>query len=230
MKIQIIEDLLQIFYPKLCLICEYPLFENEVFACTTCRHDLPVLFFKDATKNELWRKFYGRIPVEEINTLLSFSKEGKTKKLIHELKYNGNENIGIFLRNWIGELLIENKQFAEVDFIVPVPLHPKKLKKRGYNQLTKFGERVSFYLNKPLKQNILLKINATKTQTFKQGFERFENNELKFSLQDTTIFANKHILLIDDVLTTGATLEACSKELLKTPNIKISILTMSFTR
>jgi len=189
-----------------------------------------VLFFKDATKNELWRKFYGRIPVEEINTLLSFSKEGKTKKLIHELKYNGNENIGIFLGNWIGELLIENKQFAEVDFIVPVPLHSKKLKKRGYNQLIKFGERVSFYLNKPLKQNILLKINATETQTFKQGFERFENNELKFSLQDTTIFANKHILLIDDVLTTGATLEACSKELLKTPNIKISILTMSFTR
>ena len=89
---------------------------------------------------------------------------------------------------------------------------------------------MSFYLNKPLKQNILLKINATETQTFKQGFERFENNELKFSLQDTTIFANKHILLKDDVLTTGATLEACSKELLKTPNIKISILTMSFTR
>jgi len=161
---------------------------------------------------------------------LSFSKEGKTKKLIHELKYNGNENIGTFLGNWIGELLIENKQFTEVDFIVPVPLHPKKLKKRGYNQLTKFGERVSFYLNKPLKQNILLKIDATKTQTFKQSFERFDNNELKFALQDASILANKHILLIDDVLTTGATLEACSKELLKSPNIKISILTMSFTR
>jgi competence protein ComFC len=229
-KIQIIEDLLQIFYPKLCLICEYQLFENEVFACTICRHDLPVLFFKDATNNEISRKFYGRIPLEETNTLLSFSKEGKTKKLIHELKYNGNENIGTFLGNWIGELLIENKQFTEVDFIVPVPLHPKKLKKRGYNQLTKFGERVSFYLNKPLKQNILLKIDATKTQTFKQSFERFDNNELKFALQDASILANKHILLIDDVLTTGATLEACSKELLKSPNIKISILTMSFTR
>lgn len=83
MKIQIIEDLLQIFYPKLCLICEYQLFENEVFACTICRHDLPVLFFKDATNNEISRKFYGRIPLEETNTLLSFSKEGKTKKLIH---------------------------------------------------------------------------------------------------------------------------------------------------
>jgi len=98
-KIQIIEDLLQIFYPKLCLICEYQLFENEVFACTICRHDLPVLFFKDATNNEISRKFYGRIPLEETNTLLSFSKEGKTKKLIHELKYNGNENIGTFLGN-----------------------------------------------------------------------------------------------------------------------------------
>ena len=227
MKIQIIKDLLELFFPKLCLICEHQLIENEIFACLICRHDLPVLFFRNPYENEILKKFYGRLPLEEANTLLDYTKEGKTKKLIHELKYNGNENIGTFLGNWIGELLIENKQFTEVDFIVPVPLHPKKLNKRGYNQLTKFGERLSFYLKKPLKQNILLKIDATKTQTFKQRFERFENNDSKFSIQDTTIFSNKHILLIDDVLTTGATLEACCKELLKTPNIKISILTMS---
>ena len=107
---------------------------------------MPVLFFKDATKNELLRKFYGRIPVEEINTLLSFSKEGKTKKLIHELKYNGNENIGIFLGNWIGELLIENKQFSEVDFIVPVPLHHKKLKRKRIQSTYKVWRAREFLL------------------------------------------------------------------------------------
>ena len=230
MKLQIIKDLLQIFYPQLCLICEDILLQNEPFVCLFCRHDLPVLFYKDSTNNEIIRKFYGRIPVEEANTLLTFHKEGKIKKLIHALKYNGNENIGIFLDNWTGELLTENKQFTGVDFIVPVPLHTKKLKKRGYNQLTKFGERLSSYLKKPLKENILLKVDPTKTQTFKQRFERFEDNELKFSIEDTRIFANKHILLIDDVLSTGATLEACSKKLQKTSNIKISILTMSLTR
>ena len=125
MKLQIIEDLVLLFFPKLCLICGRPLLTNEVFACLICQHDLPVLFYNDASDNEILRKFNGRIPLEEANTLLSFTKEGKTKKLIHELKYNGNENIGAFLGNWIGELLFENKQFTEVDFIVLVPLHPK---------------------------------------------------------------------------------------------------------
>lgn len=200
MKIQILADILKIFFPKLCALCKHQLLENEIFACLICRHDLPVLFFKNASKNDMIQKFYGRIPLENANTLLSFSKEGKTKKLIHEFKYKGNENIGEFLGNWLGELLLENNQFTDIDFIVPVPLHPKKLKVRGYNQLTKFGEWLSFYLKKPLKQNILLKTNASKTQTFKKRFDRFENIDSQFSLMDTAIFSNKHILLIDDVL------------------------------
>ena len=225
----LLKSFINIFYPKLCAICEQLLLENETIACTVCRHDLPVLFFKDARKNKIFENFYGRIPIEEANTLLSFAKEGKAKKLIHELKYKGNEHIGAFLGNWLGELILENNQFSDIDYIVPVPLHPKKLKLRGYNQLTTFGERLSFHLNKPLKENVLLKISSSKTQTFKQRFERFENVAAKFSLVDTTIFTNKHLLLIDDVVTTGATLVACSNELLKTKNIKISILTMTYT-
>lgn len=225
----LIKNFINLFYPKLCIICNNLLLENENYVCTICRHDLPILYFKNSKKNTILEIFYGKIPIEEANTLLSFTKEGKTKKLIHQLKYKGNESVGEFLGNWLGELIIEKSHFLDIDYIVPVPLHSKKFKKRGYNQVTKFGKRISFHLKKPLEENILLRTFSSKTQTFKQRFERFENIDTQFLLTDKNIFANKHILLIDDVVTTGATLEACSKELLKAKNIKISILTMSFT-
>lgn len=221
--------MLHLFYPRQCAVCDGLLLENETIACLLCRHDLPLLFYKDTTENDIFKKFYGRIPIETANTLLSFTKEGKTKKIIHALKYRGNEDVGLFLGNWLGALVVENKQFTDIDFIVPVPLHPKKLKARGYNQLTKFGKQLSFHLNKPLNETVLLKTDRSNTQTYKQRFERFENTQSKFSVADNTVFKNKHILLIDDVITTGATLEACSNELLKTPNIKISVLTLSLT-
>lgn len=224
----IFKKFINLFYPNICAICELPLIRNEAIACTLCRHDLPVIYAKDSRKNTLLEKFYGRIPIEEANTLLSFTKEGITKKLIHELKYKGNEQIGDFLGDWLGALILENKHFSKIDCIVPVPLHSKRLKERGYNQLTRFGQRLSFHLQKPLKENLLIKISATKTQTFKQRFERFENVDSQFSIINTKVFENQHVLLIDDVITTGATLEACCTQLLKTKKIRISILTLSF--
>ncbi|WOC39505.1 ComF family protein [Polaribacter sp. HL-MS24] len=224
---QFLKNLINLFYPNTCAICELPLLQNEAIACTLCRHDLPVIYSKDACNNPIVEKFYGRISIEEANTLLRFTKEGKTKKLIHELKYRGNEQIGEFLGDWLGVLILENKHFSEIDCIVPVPLHSKRLKERGYNQLTKFGKRLSFHLQIPLKENFLVKISANKTQTFKNRYERFKNVDTRFSITHTKVFENQHILLIDDVITTGATLEACCKELLKTQKIKISILTLS---
>ena len=123
----------------------------------------------------------------------------------------------------------KNKEFSTVDFIVPVPIHAKKKKIRGYNQVTKFGECLSMHLNVPLNEDVLIRQSATKTQTLKSRFERFNDLESKFSARNTAVFKEKHILIIDDVITTGATLEACAQELLKTPGIKISILTMSYT-
>ena len=224
-----LKDFLGIFYPDLCANCENQLEKNENTICTFCRHDLPLTNFTNYSKNKIAETFYGRIIIHKANTLLFYRKEGITKKLIHELKYKGNEEIGSFFGNWLGEILKQNNEFSDINLIVPVPLHPQKLKQRGYNQVSKFGEKLSYHLNKPFLENVLLRTSTSKTQTFKARFERFNNNDTKFQSNNTSRFKNKHILLIDDVITTGATIESCAKELQKTEGVKISILTMAYT-
>jgi competence protein ComFC len=226
---KILNDFFRIFYPDLCANCENQLEKNENTICTFCRHDLPLTNFTNYSENKIAKTFYGRIIIEKANTLLFYRKEGITKKLIHELKYKGNEEIGSFFGNWLGEILKQNNEFSDINLIVPVPLHPKKLKQRGYNQVSKFGEKLSYHLNKPFLENVLLRTSTSKTQTFKARFERFNNNDTKFQSNNTSSFKNKHILLIDDVITTGATIESCAKELQKTEGVKISILTMAYT-
>jgi competence protein ComFC len=224
-----LKDFFRIFYPDLCANCENQLEKNENTICTFCRHDLPLTNFTNYSENKIAKTFYGRIIIEKANTLLFYRKEGITKKLIHELKYKGNEEIGSFFGNWLGEILKQNNEFSDINLIVPVPLHPKKLKQRGYNQVSKFGEKLSYHLNKPFLENVLLRTSTSKTQTFKARFERFNNNDTKFQSNNTSSFKNKHILLIDDVITTGATIESCARELQKTEGVKISILTMAYT-
>ena len=226
---KILKDLLYLFYPKLCAVCELKLVENETIICTLCRHDLPLTNFTNFRENKVTKTFYGRTLIHKGFALLYYRKKGSARKLIQDLKYRNNQEIGVFFGNWLGEILSENKEFESIDCIVPVPLHPKKLKKRGYNQVTKFGELLSFHLDKPLIEHKLKRISATKTQTLKARFERFTNNDTKFELEEDTFFNNKHVLLIDDVITTGATLEACANEFQKATNAKISILTMAFT-
>lgn len=226
---RLLRDLFNIFYPKLCVVCDEKLIENEFVICTLCRHDLPLTNFQDYTNNKVTQTFFGKVLIEKGYALLFYRKKGSTQKMIHDLKYKGNEKIGVFFGNWLGELLKENNAFATVDCIIPVPLHPKKLRERGYNQVSKFGERLSFFLDIPFVENELIRMSSNKTQTFKARFERFNNTDTKFQLQNQTCFNNKHILLIDDVITTGATLESCAIEFSKLENCKISILTMAYT-
>jgi ComF family protein len=226
---QILKDLFNLFYPKLCANCDNQLIHNENVLCTFCRHDLPLTNYTNYLENKITKTFYGRVAIEKANALLFYRKEGITKKLIHELKYKGNEEVGSFFGNWLGEILKENKEFLDIDLIIPVPLHPKKQRQRGYNQVTEFGKSLSHHLEKPLIENILLRTSTSKTQTFKARFDRFNNIDTTFKLSNLTTLKNKHVLLIDDVITTGATLEACAKELQKTAGIKISILTMAYT-
>mgnify|MGYP000906254986 CR=1 FL=1 len=224
-----LKDVLHLFFPKICITCESKLLQSEKIICTLCRHDLPMICYKDYKYNKITKAFYGRIPIEKATSFLFYRKDGKTKDLIHHLKYKGNQEIGTFIGDWFGQILANSNEFNTIDCIIPVPLHPKKQKQRGYNQLTTFGLSLSKQLKKPYITGVLIRTSATKTQTLKQRFERFSNSSTKFSVPDRSKLTNKHILLIDDVITTGATLESCCKELLTSENIKISIVTMAYT-
>lgn len=229
MTMSFLNDIINLFYPKVCALCSNQLVENENVLCTFCRHDLALTNFKSFTNNKVTQSFYGKLPIEKGYALLFYRKEGSTQHLIHQLKYYGKQEIGTFFGDWLGSLLATSKEFNSIDFLIPVPLHKKRLKKRGYNQVTTFGKRLSYHLQKPFLENYLTRVSSTKTQTFKARFERFTNVNTKFSIRKKEKFVNKHIVLIDDVITTGATLEACANEFLTISGCKISVLTIAFT-
>ena len=221
--------LFNLFYPKVCMCCDTHLLDQETLICLACQFDLPFVDNGDFIRNPVTKIFDGRVPIEMGASFLFYHEIGKTKQLIHELKYKGNENVGVYLANWFGKQLTSSQLFASCDCIVPVPLHRSKLKQRGYNQLTQFGRQLSKLIEVPYNETILQRISFTKTQTKKKRLDRFQNTHSRFVVEQPELISNKHILLIDDVITTGATLESCCRELLKGENVKISILTMAIT-
>jgi len=208
---KIVKHLFNLFYPSTCICCEQNLLDQEKIICIECRADLPFAENGDFISNPLTLIFEGRVLIEKGASFLYYHPSGKVKKLIHELKYKNNQEVGEFLGKWFGERLLKSTKFKDIDFILPVPLHIKKQQKRGYNQLTKFGDSLSTVLHTKYLENVLIRSSTSKTQTFKNRVERFKNLMTNFSITDTTFLKNKHVLLIDDVVTTGATLEACNK-------------------
>lgn len=219
--------LLDLFFPPVCAGCSALLLSNEEVICTACRHNLPLTNHHKNPENEAIKKFYGRIPVEYASALLYFNKKGIVQNIIHNLKYKGQESIGTILGDWYAEDLQNIPAIQSVDEIIPVPLHPKKFKTRGYNQLTNFGKSLSNQLNIPYNPKLLIRKRYSKTQSRKSFFFRSENIDTIFDVIFTEKDHNKHFLLIDDVITTGSTLEACSRALLKIPGTKISVVCMA---
>lgn len=222
-----LKPLVNLFFPKVCYACLNPLGDNEDTICVDCRNDLPVTNFHFNNDKSVVKVLYGRAKVEHGTALFRFEKKGPVQQLIHGLKYKGYENIGFVLGNWLGSELNEVEVYKNIDIVIPVPLHEKKLKKRGYNQVTKFGEQIAKALNKEYKENVLVKITNTKSQTTKERLLRWTNSDELFALKNMEAIDNKHILLVDDIITTGATLEACINVLSQVKNIKISIATMA---
>lgn len=224
-----IKELVNLFFPDVCVICENPLTTNEETLCISCRVDLPFTYFSLEPNNLAEKTFYGRIPVIAATSLLYFRKKGKTQRLIHQLKYKNQQKIGVLTGQLLADELKNSPRFKGLDGVIIVPMHPKKERKRGYNQVTSFGKTLANELNITFIEHLLIKKSDTSSQTIKSRIQRFQDFEGKFFLNDIKALENKHILLVDDVITTGATLESCALELLKTKNLKISIATIAYT-
>ena len=218
---------INLFFPKVCSGCRNLLMTNETVLCTNCRHELPLTQYHVDPKNEAVKKFYGKIEIQHASALLYFNKKGIVQELIHNLKYKGQEEIGTVLGNWYVEDLKHLKLNIPFDVVIPVPLHQKKLKERGYNQVATFGNALSEGLNIRYDDTVLFRNKYSKTQSKKNLIGRSEGIDNVFDVHFSAENHNKHYLLVDDVLTTGATLEACSRALLKIPGAKISIVCMA---
>lgn len=222
--------LLNLFFPPVCSGCNSFLMKNEKVICTLCRHDTPLTTHHLTIENEAFKKFYGRFPLEYASAFLYFHKKGIVQELIHKLKYKGHEDIGAVLGNWYAEDLKAIEILKTADVIIPVPLHKRKFRERGYNQVTTFGLALSTELNMPYNDSILFRTTYSKTQSKKNLLDRSEGIDTVFNVAFDEKDHNKHYLLIDDVITTGATLEACSRALLKIPGARISIVCMAMAQ
>lgn len=222
-------DFINLLYPSVCHICEAELLKNEHLICTSCLHDLPVTRYHLDNENPVKKVFYGRVKIENATALLHFRKKSGVQHLIHDLKYRDYREIGTFLGKWLGEELSKTKAYQKTDFVIPVPLHKSKLKQRGFNQVEDFGRELAKALNAGYLDNILVKVTSTQTQTLKGRLSRWGKIEETLEIQNPERIANKNILIVDDLVTTGATLEACAHKLLEIPGIKLSVATMAIT-
>jgi ComF family protein len=223
-------DLVGLFFPDTCLGCGVSLMEQEHLICLTCTLNLPRTCFHLQRDNPVEKVFWGRVPVKGATSFLYFNKGGKVQRILHALKYRGRKEVGVCLGTLFGKDLCESHEFSSVQCIVPVPLHPGKEQKRGYNQSEMIGRGLSKSMGQPLITRALVRTVNTGSQTRKTRYNRWENVRDVFRVVDHDILRDKHILLVDDVLTTGATLEACAIKLLETEGTSVSMATLAYAQ
>lgn len=210
-------------FPQYCLMCEKALEKGEQCICLVCQHELPKTTYHLDVDNPLTRRFWGKVPIKFAWAYLKFSKQGKVQRVLHQLKYKNRPEIGKLFGQWYGAELKASNLHQEIDLILPVPLHLSKLKKRGYNQSDPFAEGLSQTMEVAWCANTLRKNAASETQTKKGRFERWENVQRLFTVTDPEKIKNQRILLVDDVITTGSTLEACAEVLIAAGCREVSI-------
>ena len=224
---EIIKGFAGLFWPNVCVCCSTALMRGEEYICAHCIHGLPKTDFHKIDNNPVAQIFWGRALLENATAHYFFSKGNRVQKLVYQLKYKGQKEIGTILGQEMGKSL-RGSRFSEIDIIVPVPLHSQKLRKRGYNQSEWIAQGVAKILDKPVDVNTLARLFFSDSQTRKKRFDRWQNVNCGFGLTNSDTFAGQHILLIDDVITTGATLEACINAVLSVPETKVSVAALTF--
>ena len=226
---QVLESILELFFPTVCNGCEAVLEDNETLLCSYCRYELPATHFLYTHENESFKKFYGLAPITKAASLLFYQKNGIVQKILHQLKYRNQQNLGVLIAHMFEEDIRLSHFIPQDCCIIPVPLHPKKLKQRGYNQIQTFCETLSANHHTPLETTILKRGIYKNTQSKKNLLDRnFDQNSNVF-FADAEELNYKNIVLVDDILTTGSTLLQCIKALEKYRDKNIYVLTIAFT-
>ncbi|MBK9291958.1 MAG: ComF family protein [Bacteroidetes bacterium] len=220
---QISGDLLSLFYPEVCPCCGELLNKTEQTVCLTCHYLLPRTGYERIADNPVARLFYGKVRLHAAMACYFFAKHGRVQPLIHELKYKSNRDAGLFLGREIGKAIRSSELYSDVSLLVPVPLHPKRERKRGYNQSEVIARGINEITGIAISRNNLLRGVATQTQTKKSREERWKNVKDIFAVRQPEAFAGQHLLLIDDVITTGSTIEGCIRALEPIQGIRISV-------
>jgi ComF family protein len=220
-----LNEVIRLLFPITCITCNDQLRKNEQFICTSCLLDLPQTRYHLQPGNAMEKIFWGRLPIQHAFAFLQFKKGNSVQKLLHEIKYKNNRELAQFMGSYYGSIL----QRAEIkpDAIVPIPLHKSKLLQRGYNQSDLIAHGMAESLNAVVITNGIKRLKATETQTRKSRFARWENVDDVFEVVDKDVFVGKHILLVDDVITTGSTIEACGKALLATASCTLSVASIA---
>lgn len=221
-----LNDFVGLLYPNLCAACSEPLVKYEQVLCLRCLASLPRTHFQHDGENIVAQMFWGRVKVEHAAAYLYFQKGGHVQHLLHKLKYKGEKRIGEALGGLMA-LEMGDSLFKNIDVIVPVPLHKSRLRTRGYNQSECIATGLGAGFELPVLCDLLERVVANPTQTRKHRYDRWTNVEGIFSLKQPQRLYGKHVLLVDDIITTGATLEACASELLKASGCRVSILAVA---
>lgn len=223
------KDLLHLFFPHYCAGCGTAVLEHNAFLCARCIHHLPVTHFFNSPNNPVERSLYGRLNIQQAGATFYFTKDSLVQELMVQLKYRGHAQAGLFLGRMTGRALAKSARFEEADVLIPLPLNPKKEYQRGYNQATLICEGIREVWKKPILTHVITRNRFTHTQTHQNRLHRWENMQGVFSVTQPSLLKHKHLLLVDDVVTTGATLEACGTVLLAIPGVRLSLAAAAYT-